>query len=101
MYMTTSRYEGFGLPPLEAMRLGIPVISSQSASLPEVLGEAAYFVTDDSPSAYANAIYKLCSEPHLRMSLIKKGIAHAQCFGWDEFGRSVIRVYDSYENQYT
>jgi glycosyltransferase involved in cell wall biosynthesis len=77
-----SRTEGFGLPALEAMALGCPVISSDAASLPEVCGEAALYAPANNGSAWLAAIEKIAAEPALRQSLASAGRKRAQGFSW-------------------
>jgi glycosyltransferase involved in cell wall biosynthesis len=77
-----SRAEGFGLPPLEAMTLGCPVVSSDCASLPEVCGDAVVYASPDNPEAWLNAFVKLKSDTALRSSLVRKGRERAQRFNW-------------------
>lgn len=89
-----SKYEGFGLPPLEAMNLGCPVICSPVASLPEVVGEAAYLV-DQTPEAYGNAMKRLCTEGQVREDLQEAGYANARRFSWKNCAEGTLDVYDS------
>jgi glycosyltransferase involved in cell wall biosynthesis len=74
--------EGFGLPPLEAMAIGCPVIASDRASLPEVCGGAALYAPPDAPQAWHAALTRLRDNPRLRQSLIAKGHAQATRFSW-------------------
>lgn len=87
-----SKYEGFGLPVVEAMALGCPVICSPVASLPEVGGEAALF-TDMTPEAYFNAMRLLSREAGLRNELIARGLAQAANFSWTKCATEVLDVY--------
>lgn len=77
-----SFYEGSGLPPLEAMALGCPVIASDRASLPEVCGDAALPVDPDDAGAMAAAIDRLAADGRLRANLIARGRARARRFSW-------------------
>ena len=77
-----SRYEGFGLPVLEAMRAGGAVICANASSLPEVAGDAALQFAWNDASALAGQMQRLLSEPALRESLIVRGRAQAACFSW-------------------
>lgn len=74
--------EGFGLPPLEAMALGCPVISSDRASLPEVCGDAALFASPVDPAGWLAQIIRLRGDTRLRAALIEKGRARARLFSW-------------------
>jgi glycosyltransferase involved in cell wall biosynthesis len=93
VFVFPSLYEGFGLPPLEAMASGTPVVTSNVSSLPEVAGDAAVLVDPYQSSAIADGIERvLCDEP-LRRELRAKGLARAHQFSWDA---SVRRVRDIY-----
>lgn len=92
-----SKYEGFGLPLVEAMALGCPVVCSPVASLPEVGGNAALF-TELEPASYLDAMRKLCSDDSLRADLIEKGKHQAQKFSWAKCARETIEVYKAVLN---
>lgn len=77
-----SRYEGFGLPPLEAMRCGCPVVASEAASLPEVCGDAALFAAPDDSERIARHIRDLAGSETLRDDLRARGRAHAASYTW-------------------
>lgn len=77
-----SLFEGFGMPVLEAMSCGCPVVCSNSTSLPEVAGEAALLVDPADPEALAGAIRRLLTEAELRADLIRRGLAQARRFSW-------------------
>lgn len=93
VFVFPSLYEGFGLPPLEAMACGAPVIASNVSSLPEVVGDAAFLVDPYSSEAIANAIMKVLSDSTLANCLRAKGFARAQDFSWE---RSVARTLEIY-----
>ena len=78
-----SKYEGFGMPVIEAMACGCPVITCPNASIPEVAGEAAIYVNDDDVDGLANAICEV-QKPGIRKSLITAGLAQAQKFSWSK-----------------
>jgi glycosyltransferase involved in cell wall biosynthesis len=78
-----SHYEGFGMPLLEAMALGCPVISSNSSSMPEVCGDAAIYVSPGDEAGLAEAIMKIENGDGLRESLRKRGFAQASKFSWE------------------
>lgn len=81
-FIFPSLYEGFGLPPLEAMACGTPVITSLAASLPEVVGDAAILVSPADTNALAEAIYQVVVSQDLRESLRAKGLIRAKNFNW-------------------
>ncbi len=87
-----SHYEGFGLPPLEAMALGCPVVASDAASLPEVCGDAALLAAPDDVAARAAQLRRLREEPGLRERLREAGRAQAARFRWDACARALWRL---------
>jgi glycosyltransferase involved in cell wall biosynthesis len=93
-FVYPSLYEGFGLPPLEAMACGTPVITSNVSSLPEVVGDAAILVDPYDTEALSSAMLKLISDTDLRHVLREKGLARAKLFSWDETARQTLRVYE-------
>ncbi|MFH1257791.1 MAG: glycosyltransferase family 1 protein [Candidatus Micrarchaeota archaeon] len=86
-------YAGFGLPPLEAMACGVPVVASKSAAIPEVVGDAGILVNPSKPGEFANAIRKLLSSAFLRKKY--SGLAQKQSrkFNWDDSARKLASVY--------
>lgn len=94
VFVFPSLYEGFGLPPLEAMASGTPVVTSNVSSLPEVAGDAAVLVDPYDPEAIADGIYRVLSNEALRRDLRSKGIVRAHQFSWES---SVRRIHDIYE----
>jgi len=93
VFVFPSLYEGFGLPPLEAMACGTPVVTSNVSSLPEVTGDAALLVDPTDASAIAAAITRVVTEPALREELRARGLARARQFSWE---RSVKEIRDIY-----
>src|SRR5438105_7080560 len=81
-FIFPSFYEGFGLPPLEAMHCGCPVIVSDRASLPEVCGEAAVYCDPDDPADIARQLRLVLTSSALRRELREAGLARARSFGW-------------------
>lgn len=79
-----SLYEGFGLPPLEAMACGVPVVASRASSLPEVVGEAGLLVDPLDVEALADALRRALEDEDLRRALISRGLAQARRFSWGE-----------------
>jgi glycosyltransferase involved in cell wall biosynthesis len=87
-----SLYEGFGLPPLEAMACGTPVVVSHAGSLSEVVGDAAILVDPNDAKSVADAITRLLTNEGLRMELRERGLARCQQFSWDETARRTLRL---------
>jgi len=85
MFVYPSLYEGFGLPPLEAMNVGTPVLSSDRASLREVMGGAGLFFNPENTEEIINGINKLLTDENLRQELSRKGIEQAKKFSWESF----------------
>ncbi len=92
-FLFPSLYEGFGLPILEAMQCGAPVITSNSSSCPEVAGNAAILVDPASVDAIAAAINEICVNEHLRQDLIRKGTEQAKKFSWNKFAEKMKEIY--------
>jgi glycosyltransferase involved in cell wall biosynthesis len=91
-----SRYEGFGLPPLEAMQSGCPVIASRAASLPEVCGDAALYVDDPNDgAAWKAALDMVVSSSETRAKMRAAGIDRAARFSWDRCAEETLRVLTS------
>jgi glycosyltransferase involved in cell wall biosynthesis len=88
-----SIYEGFGMPPLEAMACGTPVVAAKSASLPEVVGDAGLLVEPHDSTALADAIVRLLAEPELRSELRERGLRRSQTFTWQEAAERTLEVY--------
>lgn len=88
-----SRSEGFGLPPLEAMASGTPVVAASSGSLPEVLGDAALFADPMIPSDFAAAVCRLRDDPGLRARMVAKGLSRARRFSWERCALETYAVY--------
>ena len=93
VFVFPSLYEGFGLPPLEAMASGTPVVTSNVSSLPEVAGDAAVLVDPYDPRAIADGIYRVLTDETLRRDMVHKGIARAGQFSWEQSVRRVRQIY--------
>ena len=93
VFVFPSLYEGFGLPPLEAMASGTPVVTSNVSSLPEVAGDAAVLVDPYDPEAIADGIYRVLTDEALRRDLRAKGLARARQFSWEASVRRVREIY--------
>jgi len=88
-----SLYEGFGLPPLEAMAVGTPVIASSASCLPEVLGEGAYYVNPEDTSHIADGIAAVLGDQALQSELRYRGREHARSFSSESFVKNTLSVY--------
>jgi len=89
-----SYYEGFGLPPLEAMACGTPVVVSDRSSLPEVVGDAGLLVDPDSPEELAASLAQILDDGALRTSLRQRGLVRASQFSWAKAAAQTMAVYD-------
>jgi glycosyltransferase involved in cell wall biosynthesis len=89
-----SRYEGFGLPPLEAMACGAPVVVSNASSLPEVVDDAALQVAPDDAAGWAAALHRLHTDAPLRAEMRERGLAQAARFSWRRVAEETLAVYE-------
>ncbi|MFD1142222.1 glycosyltransferase family 4 protein [Larkinella insperata] len=94
-FVYPSLFEGFGLPPLEAMQCGLPVITSNVSSLPEVVGDAAIQVSPTDADALAQAILTVVRSSDLRKDLTARALQRAQLFSWERFVNEHIRLYQT------
>ena len=94
IFVFPSIYEGFGLPPLEAMAAGCPVICSNAGSLKEVCGDGAILIDPTNPQELKNAIEKLWNDEKLQDSLRKKGFIQAQKFSWKSTAEKTLQVFN-------
>jgi glycosyltransferase involved in cell wall biosynthesis len=92
-FIYPSYFEGFGLPPLEAMQCGVPVIVGNQTSLPEVVGDAAVLVDPFDVDDIASALEELIRDSGLRSQLRAKGLEQAKLFDWRETARRTLAVY--------
>lgn len=95
VFVYPSHYEGFGLPVLEAMTLGAPVVSSNTSSIPEVAGDAAILIDPQDPVQLAEAVLQVISDTQLRQELIEKGKVRAKLFSWERTARETLNAYRS------
>jgi glycosyltransferase involved in cell wall biosynthesis len=95
VFVYPSHYEGFGLPVLEAMTLGAPVITSNTSSIPEVTGDAAILIDPGESVQLAEAILKAISDSQLRQDLITKGRERAKLFSWERTAKETLNAYKS------
>ena len=99
IFVFPSFYEGFGLPPLEAMASGCPVLASNRSSLPEVIGNAGIMVDPKDSKEFARKIEKVLTDDDLRSKMIKKGLEQAATFSWDKCAEETIAVYRELMNK--
>ena len=97
-FVYTSQYEGFGLPPLEAMKCGCPVISSNNSSLPEVIGDAGIMIDWDSDEQHVEAYTKYYFNEQLRKENRRKGLMRAEMFSWE---KTVNQMVEKMKNDFS
>ena len=93
LYIWPSLYEGFGLPPLEAMAKGTPVVSSREACMPETLGEAVEYFDGKSVADMAKAIGSILGQEKKRQDLIQKGYEQVRKYSWKKMGEETLATY--------
>lgn len=89
-----SAYEGFGLPALEGMQCGTPVITSNNSSLPEVVGDGGLMVDPNDVDGFCDAVLKIYNDSQRRQELVDRGLSRAQMFSWDKHIEQVIAGYE-------
>ncbi|MFN9173541.1 MAG: glycosyltransferase family 4 protein [Synechocystis sp.] len=92
-FVYPSLYEGFGLPPLEAMQCGVPVITSNTSSLPEVVGDAGIMINPTDQDQLSQALLNLINDSTLRQTLSQKGQARAKQFSWQKCATQTVEIY--------
>ena len=92
-FVYTSQYEGFGLPPLEAMACGTPVITSNNSSLPEVVGDSALTIDWDSDEQHIAAYEKYYFDEDFRQKMAQLGQKHAKQFSWEKTVQIMIKEF--------
>ena len=95
LFVYPSSYEGFGLPPLEAMSYGVPVVGSNTSSIPEVLGDAALYANAYDAAGCAKQMFRLISDPKLHEKYSQMGIEHSRQRSWINTTRGLLEVYRS------
>jgi glycosyltransferase involved in cell wall biosynthesis len=93
VYAYPSRYEGFGLPPAEAMLAGVPVVATTAGALPEVLGDAALLVEPGDDDALGQALGRVLDDAALRGELVARGRVQAARLSWEACGRGLAALY--------
>ena len=94
LFVYPSLYEGFGIPPLEAMSYGCPVVCSNTSSLPEVVGDAALLFNPNSVKSIRDNIICALYNEKVRSSLILKGLKQVKKFTWEKCARQTYKVYE-------
>ena len=98
LFIYPSFYEGFGLPPLEAMACGCPVIVSETASLPEVCGDAAYYINPFSIESITDGINKVLTDENLRQGLIQRGLIRSKLFNWEMAAKEHLQIFQEFSD---
>ncbi len=93
MLVFPSLYEGFGMPVIEAMDAGLPVVAARAGATVEVAGDAAVLVDPDDPEAFADAMLRVASDEQLREELVRAGHRRAMQFSWDDTARATLLLY--------
>jgi alpha-1,3-rhamnosyl/mannosyltransferase len=93
LFLFPSIMEGFGIPPLEAMRCGIPVVAAATSCLPEVLGDAAIWVNPLSVESIAEGVATALLDKNARNRAIAKGLSRAEQFSWEKMASETVNVY--------
>jgi len=94
VFVFPSLYEGFGLPPLEAMAHGTPVVTSNTSSLPEVVGNAAVLVNPENVFEIMRAVHRVLLDQPLRERLKQRGYEQAARYSWDNSVQRIVQVYN-------
>jgi len=94
LFVYPSFYEGFGLPVIEAMACGVPVVASNTTSLPEVVGDAGILINPYHPDELKEAMSKLLEDPGYRKQMSEKGLKRAKLFSWEKCARGTLAVYE-------
>jgi glycosyltransferase involved in cell wall biosynthesis len=94
LFVYPSKYEGFGIPPVEAMACGVPVISSDNSSLPEAVGDAAIQVSADSVQSITNAMEKVLNNKTLQKEMIEKGYRQADKYSWQREAQKLLNIFE-------
>ena len=94
VFVYPSFYEGFGLPPLEAMACGVPVITSNTSSLPEVVGDAGIMINPTDVNSLCDSIYNLLNDMELQNRMRTKGLERSKLFSWEKAANEILEIYE-------
>jgi glycosyltransferase involved in cell wall biosynthesis len=94
LFVFPSLYEGFGMPPLEAMSCGVSVVASDRGSLPEVLGDAAFYVNPEDEKDIARGMKVVLEDANLRHTLINRGYGQVKKYSWEKTARQILSIYE-------
>jgi len=98
VFLYPSMYEGFGIPILEAMSCGVPVITSNRTSIPEITGDCALLINPDDRDDIKKTLIRLLSDTNMRDELIKRGVKRAKEFSWKKMAKETIEIYKGINN---
>ena len=93
-FLYPSIYEGFGLPALEALACGVPVVGSNASSIPEIVGDAGMLVDPHNARAMAGALIAVCTEDSLHDELSERALVQAAKFSWDKCAQETVAAYE-------
>lgn len=96
IFVYTSLYEGFGIPPLEAMACGCPTVVSNISSIPEVCSDAAYYINPHDINNIARGIYEVLNDEKTQQELKLKGLERAKVYSWSKSGKKIAQVIQNY-----
>ncbi|MGG9961987.1 glycosyltransferase family 4 protein [Ferruginibacter sp. SUN106] len=99
IFLYPSLRESFGIPMLEAMACGVPVITSNTSSMPEVAGDAAIIINPFKPGEITAAMINLCNDAHTSAQLVESGLVQAAKFSWKAMAEDVLKIYDEIAKQ--
>lgn len=94
IFVYPSLFEGFGLPPLEAAACGVPVVTSNLSSLPEVMGKAAVLINPTNENEIAKTIKLILNRPKLARKLVKNGLFQVKKFSWEKAARETLKIFE-------